>query len=134
MRLICASCAAVAMCVLAVWFFLSLTRNPTGTGGQLYGIVVISGTGMIASGFGPTGESARAGGWGPLLGDIGSGYDIGIDILRAVARSKVFNNTYGRINLNPLQDGINPPTLLTGAVLSYLGLQKEDELIPWVIF
>jgi N-acetylglucosamine kinase-like BadF-type ATPase len=61
----------------------------SGTGGSLYGIVVISGTGMISYGYGATGESARAGGWGPLLGDIGSGYDIGLDVLRAIARSKV---------------------------------------------
>ena len=38
----------------------------------MYGIVVISGTGMIAYGYGPNGESARAGGWGPLLGDCGA--------------------------------------------------------------
>jgi len=88
----------------------------SGTLGNLYGVVVISGTGMIAYGY-ANGESARGGGWGPLLGDIGSGYDIGLDVLRAIARSR---------------DGINPPTLLTGAVLTLLGLQTEDELIPWV--
>jgi N-acetylglucosamine kinase-like BadF-type ATPase len=88
----------------------------SGTGGKLYGIVVISGTGMIAYGYG-NGETARAGGWGPLLGDYGSGHDIGTEVLRAVVRSK---------------DGINPPTLLTQAVFNLIGIQKEDELLPWV--
>jgi glucosamine kinase len=38
------------------------------------GIVVIAGTGSIAFGVGRDGEEARAGGWGHLLGDEGSGY------------------------------------------------------------
>ncbi len=52
--------------------------------------MVISGTGMIAYGFSQSGTTARAGGWGPLLGDCGSGYDIGAEVLKAVARSKVW--------------------------------------------
>jgi N-acetylglucosamine kinase-like BadF-type ATPase len=38
------------------------------------GIVLIAGTGSVAWGSGPDGTEARAGGWGHLLGDDGSGY------------------------------------------------------------
>jgi N-acetylglucosamine kinase-like BadF-type ATPase len=38
------------------------------------GIVLIAGTGSVAWGRSPAGEEARAGGWGHLLGDEGSGY------------------------------------------------------------
>lgn len=41
------------------------------------GIVVIAGTGSIAFGLNAAGESCRVGGWGYLLGDEGSAYDIG---------------------------------------------------------
>jgi glucosamine kinase len=38
------------------------------------GVVLIAGTGSVAWGMAPSGEEARAGGWGHLLGDDGSGY------------------------------------------------------------
>lgn len=83
----------VVLCAVVLlrghWSKCVLVYPSIGSGGKLYGIVVISGTGMIAYGYGPNGESARAGGWGPLLGDCGSGYDIGFEVLKAVARSKV---------------------------------------------
>ncbi|MEM0338056.1 MAG: ROK family protein, partial [Candidatus Caldarchaeum sp.] len=40
----------------------------SGTGGDLYGVVVISGTGMIVFGVDGQGRRRRAGGWGPILG------------------------------------------------------------------
>lgn len=40
------------------------------------GVVVISGTGSVAWGRHPDGSQARAGGWGYLLGDEGSGYGV----------------------------------------------------------
>ena len=42
--------------------------------GVEHGIAVISGTGSVAWGRTPDGRTARAGGWGYLLGDEGSGY------------------------------------------------------------
>ena len=47
---------------------------------------VISGTGSIAYGVSHHGVAARAGGWGPTLGDEGSGYWIGRRALAAVMR------------------------------------------------
>ncbi len=48
------------------------------------GIVVLSGTGSFAAGLWK-GKWLTNGGWGPLLGDEGSGYWIGLEALKAVA-------------------------------------------------
>ncbi|KAH3762833.1 N-acetyl-D-glucosamine kinase [Pelomyxa schiedti] len=87
------------------------------TGGILNGVVVISGTGTIAYGWdSATGKSCRAAGWGPLLGDEGSGHDVGSLILRAVTSA---------------EDGRGPSTLLHQAVLTRLELRQATDLIPW---
>ena len=54
--------------------------------GDAPGIVIVSGTGSIAYGRNDHGEASRAGGWGYVLGDEGSGYWIGRLALRAVVR------------------------------------------------
>lgn len=48
------------------------------------GIVVLSGTGSFAAGLWK-GKWLTNGGWGPLLGDEGSGYWIGLEAMKAVA-------------------------------------------------
>jgi N-acetylglucosamine kinase-like BadF-type ATPase len=88
----------------------------SGTEGRLFGVVVISGTGTIAFGFDKTGKSQRASGWGPLLGDEGSGYQIGYEVLRAVARAV---------------DQRGPDTMLVDALLQKLQLLDPQQLIPW---
>lgn len=50
------------------------------------GVVTISGTGSIAFGRNAGGEIARAGGWGFLFGDEGSGFDIVRQAVRAALR------------------------------------------------
>jgi N-acetylglucosamine kinase-like BadF-type ATPase len=49
------------------------------------GVLVISGTGSIAWATSVSGEHLRVGGWDYILGDEGSGYNIGSRVLRAVA-------------------------------------------------
>jgi N-acetylglucosamine kinase-like BadF-type ATPase len=88
----------------------------SGTGGVLFGVVVVSGTGMIALGYNRAGARSRAGGWGALLGDGGSGYALGAAILRAVAWAA---------------DGRGPQTALLPAVLALLDLDDTDALIRW---
>jgi N-acetylglucosamine kinase-like BadF-type ATPase len=78
------------------------------------GIVLISGTGSIAYGVSPLGVAARAGGWGPTLGDEGSGYWIGRRALAAVMRDS---------------DGRGPQTELTRLVLRHFSLTRPDELV-----
>ncbi len=51
------------------------------------GVVVVAGTGSIAYGRDAQGRAARAGGWGYVLGDEGSGYWLGRHALRAVVRA-----------------------------------------------
>jgi N-acetylglucosamine kinase-like BadF-type ATPase len=51
-----------------------------------WGIGVIAGTGSIAVGRTNDGRTARAGGWGHLIGDEGSAYAVVLDALRLVAR------------------------------------------------
>ncbi len=51
-----------------------------------WGLGVIAGTGSIAVGRAPDGRTARAGGWGHLLGDEGSGYMVALAALRRVMR------------------------------------------------
>lgn len=87
-----------------------------GTAGELFGMVVISGTGMIALGYNRAGERVRAGGWGALLGDGGSGYALGAAILRAVTWAA---------------DGRGPETSLLPAVLDFLHLEQPDQLVRW---
>jgi N-acetylglucosamine kinase-like BadF-type ATPase len=79
-----------------------------------WGVAAIAGTGSIAYGRGPDGGEARAGGWGYLLGDEGSGYHIGLAALRAVVRAA---------------DGRGPETPLAGLILEAWGLGSVSELV-----
>jgi len=78
------------------------------------GMVVISGTGCIVIGMKDE-EIHRASGWGPLLGDSGSGFSIGHDILKAVCRN---------------EDG-GPHTILRGLVCEELNITSVKKLIDW---
>jgi len=82
--------------------------------GQSPGLVVISGTGSIAFGVSHRGLAARAGGWGPTLGDEGSGYWIGRRALEAVTRDA---------------DGRGPRTELTHLVLEHFQLPRPQSLV-----
>ena len=81
------------------------------------GIVIVSGTGSIAYGRNARGEASRAGGWGYVLGDEGSGYWIGRLALRAVVRHA---------------DGRGRETALTPRLLAHFGVQRASELIHQV--
>jgi N-acetylglucosamine kinase-like BadF-type ATPase len=59
----------------------------TATGAQP-GIGAISGTGSNVFGVGPDGQPWRAGGWGHLLGDEGSGYWLGVQSIKAALRHR----------------------------------------------
>jgi N-acetylglucosamine kinase-like BadF-type ATPase len=51
------------------------------------GTVVAAGTGTVVLAVGADGRWARRDGWGPIVGDRGSAYDIGVQALRAAAAS-----------------------------------------------
>jgi N-acetylglucosamine kinase-like BadF-type ATPase len=81
------------------------------------GLVLIAGTGSIAYGRNRAGRAARAGGWGYVLGDEGSGYWIGRRALGAVVRQ---SDERGR------------PTLLTERLLRHFGISKPQDLVQVV--
>ncbi len=59
----------------------------TGAVGFGPGVVVIAGTGSVAFGRNANHDEARAGGWGPTLGDEGSGFWIAREGLSAIVRA-----------------------------------------------
>jgi N-acetylmuramic acid 6-phosphate etherase len=82
-----------------------------------WGLAVVAGTGSIVYGRNADGQTARAGGWGYLLGDEGSGYALVLAGLRAVARAA---------------DGRGVPTRLAEHFLVQLGLSQPQELVAAV--
>jgi glucosamine kinase len=80
------------------------------------GVLLIAGTGSSAFARGPTGATARCGGWGPVIGDEGGGAWIGRRALSVVAASA---------------DGREPETALTGAVLTATESTETADLIRW---
>lgn len=52
------------------------------------GVVIVAGTGSAACGRNSAGKTARAGGWGPWVGDPGSAYDIGRRAVEAALRAR----------------------------------------------
>jgi N-acetylglucosamine kinase-like BadF-type ATPase len=62
------------------------------------GVLVIAGTGSNILGRTSTGQHLTVGGWGPVLGDQGSGYWIGHQALRAALRAKDFRRPTPLLN------------------------------------
>jgi N-acetylglucosamine kinase-like BadF-type ATPase len=78
----------------------------TATGGGP-GVAVIAGTGSNVFGVGADGARAwRAGGWGHVLGDEGSGYWLGVQSIKAALRDR---------------EASGPPTALGDALVAFFG-------------
>ena len=84
--------------------------------GEGPGVLLVSGTGSVAFGRGPSGQIARCGGWGPVCGDEGSGQWVGRRALSVVTAAA---------------DGREPETALVGAVLTAAQVNETQELIAW---
>jgi glucosamine kinase len=67
--------------------------------GSSHGVLVISGTGSIAFGRNPAGETARAGGWGPNVSDQGSAYWVGREAVSLALRSYDLGGSDGLLPL-----------------------------------
>jgi len=76
------------------------------------GIIVISGTGSAAAGINRAGKYARAGGWGYLVDDEGSAYDVGRNALNRAFRAI---------------DGRSPPTKLVPILTRRFGVKLLAE-------
>ena len=78
------------------------------------GVVLIAGTGSVAFGRNAAGETARAGGYGPWIGDEGSAFEIGRRAVSAVARTR---------------DTDAPATMLVEMISTALQCPDWDELM-----
>jgi len=85
--------------------------------GDAPGVVIIAGTGAIVYGRNAAGEAARAGGWGHMIGDEGSGYWIGREALSAVMRAA---------------DGRGPETSLRDEILAHFDVADVSRLPRYV--
>lgn len=81
------------------------------------GVAVIAGTGSLAWGRNRAGKTARAGGWGYILGDEGSAYDLARQALRAATQSA---------------DGRGEKTELLDAILDFWKLPAPPDLVHHV--
>ena len=90
------------------------TRLLLAAGGASTGVAVIAGTGSAAWGINDAGRQARAGGWGYLLGDEGSGYWFGREAVR---------HSLHRMDLGA------EPDILTQGLLKHCGLDDPSQLI-----
>ena len=81
------------------------------------GIGVIAGTGSICFGCDEKGLFERAGGWGHLIGDDGSGYALGRDALIEVAKA---------------YDGYGEPTQIRDLLSLEMNLSSRAQIISYV--
>lgn len=80
-------------------------------------VLILSGTGSCCFGRAHDNRTARSGGWGHLLGDRGSGYEIGLHGLKAAVNSLD-------------RDGQWP--VFGQRILGLLHLNEPEDLIDWV--
>ena len=80
------------------------------------GIVVIAGTGAVSFGRNAEGETRREDGLGFLLGDRGSGFNLGLYALR--------------YTLKRMQEG--GEDALTAAVIAHTGARSQNEILQWI--
>ncbi len=79
------------------------------------GIILVAGTGSIAFARTPRGEFMRCGGWGYLLGDEGSGFDIGRNGVAMALKAL---------------DGRGRPTRLRERLEQFFGVERLDQAVP----
>lgn len=80
-------------------------------------VLVLSGTGSCCYGRNAAGKTSKIGGWGHILGDKGSGYEIGIRALKAVVFYYDADGTWPKLGER---------------ILNALELNEPNDLIAWV--
>ena len=107
----------------------SIWRNDPGTGessadgrdadriGMIARVLVLSGTGSCCFGRTWDGKTAKIGGWGHILGDKGSGFEIGLRALKAVVYYYDREGEWSKLGQR---------------ILRKLQLNEPDDLIGWV--
>ena len=82
-----------------------------------WGVALVGGTGSVCLGRTREGRTVRVGGWGPILGDEGSGYQIAVNTLRRATQTA---------------DGRASAKTLLDAVLRHWSLRDAVALIRYV--
>lgn len=82
-----------------------------------YGLLAISGTGSNTYGITKSGHIYRVGGWGHLLGDEGSGYQIGLQTLKSVIKS---------------HEGVEPPTVMSSLIIAAYPIEHIADLKTYI--
>ena len=101
----------------------SVTLVPDGIAGYVGclggspGVVVTAGTGTIAIGVGYGGEVRRLDGWGPQLGDAGSGYRVGLEGLISACKCADGRRGGSRFLLEAAEQSFGRLEELPGALL-----------------
>ncbi len=88
-----------------------------------YGVLLLAGTGSAAFGVSPGGRQLQIGGWGYLLGDPGSSYWIGMQVL------KQMTDCHDRVG-----EGLKTSTndALFEHVLQALGISRTRLIVDWL--
>jgi N-acetylglucosamine kinase-like BadF-type ATPase len=104
-----------------------------------WGIGAIAGTGSIAVGRAPDGRDARAGGWGYLMGDEGSAFDVAVRALRWAARVSDGREAARDVN-DPLMarifetlEVLQPPELVSAVYRPEVDRTRIASLAPIVV-
>jgi N-acetylglucosamine kinase len=97
---------------MAVTHDAAIALSGATAGGR--GIAVIAGTGSIAFARNAAGQTARAGGWGYVIGDEGGAFDLVRQALRATLR---------------MEEGWGPPTVLRRALLGATAAANANQLL-----
>ena len=119
----------------------------TSRGPALTQVLVLSGTGSCCYGANAAGLTAKVGGWGHVLGDQASGYEIGLRALRTVACRydetaswpKLGARLLGTLGLNEPNDLIDWAQAATTADVAALAFevfeawQAGDKLASWIL-
>ena len=95
----------------------ALAAGASPANGASVRVLVLSGTGSCCYGRAQDGRTAKMGGWGHLLGDKGSGYEIGLRALKAVIFYFDRDGNWSRLGQR---------------LLRTLQLNEPEDLIGWV--
>jgi N-acetylmuramic acid 6-phosphate etherase len=79
-------------------------------------VLILSGTGSCCFGRAPDNQTARIGGWGHVLGDKGSGYEIGLHALKTAVYHLDRDGQWSQLGRN---------------LLHFLLLNEPEDLIDW---
>lgn len=88
-----------------------------GATGAEAGIVLIAGTGSIAYGLTKADTKIRSGGWGPLIGDEGSGFWIALEAIKRAVKAS---------------ENRAKKTKLEESIINYFDFNTLQELIPFI--